>query len=404
MTEPGRVLHLTGDYPDAVDMDKTRVIQSLLRMTSDDFDHSVISINRASPGLLSLPRALTAKSPEFDGFISRLPFADGESLTYRAPPAGVLHATMLRKLGDWLAHRLESEASSSRPPDLLVAHKLTIEGIAVRQAARKLGIPYGLCLQGGTDQKIMAARRDLNQLWSRIFHDAAVVFPFAPWTLDWVEKRLGKRQGDSLMLPCPTELDEPTPPVAGGEGLLSVFHLKSYRRKNIKGLATALRLLHREGKAITLDIVGGGDEAHVAQARKAAGVAPGLRLCGHVGRDAMRTRMNAAKGFALASHRDSFGLVFVEALFAGLPIVYPKGTAVDGYFDGYDFAIPVDSNDPRSIARGMAMLDEEEVALKQELAEWQMSPHAEQFRRPAIAATFRKGLSEAISSAANGRV
>lgn len=400
MTEAGQVLHLTGDYPDAVDMDKTRVIQSLVQMTKSDFDHTVISINRFSPSPSLLAKALTSGSPDFDDFVSARPFSEGECLTYRAPPAGILHATMLRKLGNWLAHRLESEAPSSRRPDLLVAHKLTIEGIAVSQASRKLGIPYALCLQGGTDQKIMAARRDLNPLWSQIFHDAAVVFPFAPWTLDWVEKRVGKRQGDSLTLPCSTELDEPTTPVAGGEGILSVFHLKSYRRKNLKGLAAALRILHREGKAITLDIVGGGDAAHAARARKLAGDTPGLRFCGPVGRDAMRTRMNAAKGFALASHRDSFGLVFVEALFAGLPIVYPKGTAVDGYFDGYDFAIPVDSADPRSIARGMAMLDQEEAALKQELAEWQMSSHAEQFMRPAITATFRRGLAEAIDSAA----
>ena len=38
-------------------------------------------------------------------------------------------------------------------PDLIVGHKLTIEGIAVRRAAEALRTPYALALQGGTDQK-----------------------------------------------------------------------------------------------------------------------------------------------------------------------------------------------------------------------------------------------------------
>jgi glycosyltransferase involved in cell wall biosynthesis len=102
--------------------------------------------------------------------------------------------------------------------------------------------------------------------------------------------------------------------------------------------------------------------------------------------------MNAATAFVLPSRRETFGLVFTEALFAGLPVIYPKGTAIDGYFDGHSFALPVNASDPASIADAMQEAIQREEELKAALSDWQRSSHAKQFQRPSIAANFAAGL------------
>jgi len=109
----------------------------------------------------------------------------------------------------------------------------------------------------------------------------------------------------------------------------------------------------------------------------------------------LRQKMNASAGFILPSLRESFGLVFVEALLSGLPIAYPKGAAVDGYFDGCGFAIAVDARSVSEIARAMTMLVRDSVAMKEELRDWQKSAAAKRFLPEAIGETFRAGLRSA---------
>ena len=57
--------------------------------------------------------------------------------------------------------------------------------------------------------------------------------------------------------------------------------------------------------------------------------------------------------FAMASHSETFGLVYVECLTQGLPILYSKGTGFDGmYPDGY-VGYAVNSYSDEDIARGL---------------------------------------------------
>jgi hypothetical protein len=88
--------------------------------------------------------------------------------------------------------------------------------------------------------------------------------------------------------------------------------------------------------------------------------------------------------------------VFIEALFAGVPIIYPQGTAVDGYFDGAPFALRVDARGPASIAAAISHVLAHEREMKEALRLWQASPDAKRFMRPHIAATFADGLNHAM--------
>ena len=280
-----------------------------------------------------------------------------------------------------------------RRPDLIVGHKLAIEGIAVREAARISGIPYALSIQGDSDTKIMDVRRDLKGALTKILHGASFTFPFSVWGWDRVVQRLGYPPGPHAILPCPTELDQPVMPRITGAGLVSVFHLNSYRRKNFATLAQAMAILDSEGaNTIGLDIIGGGRPSPTRSCERIASRSESIRLRGAKERAQVQDALNSASGFVLPSQRETFGLVFVEALFAGTPIIYPAGTAVDGLFDGFPFALRVPANDPRAIAEAIRTVTRNEEVLKTQIAHWHKSDHAKQFQRQAIAETFAAGL------------
>ncbi|MEL7446186.1 MAG: hypothetical protein AAGK02_10265, partial [Pseudomonadota bacterium] len=205
------VLHVSGDFPDPFEPFKTPVIRSLIDLTRDDFQHEVVSINRAKPdkaGII-LDTLSSFGHPALEVQSER--FEYGIALRYFAPSRGILHETMLDQVGDWLVDEIRSRACR---PELLVAHKLSIEGIAVQHAAQEIGIPYALSIQGDTDTKIVAARPDLKRRFASVLADAAHVFPFTPWALDQLTHRLGRRPNGITMLPCPTDLDTPLPPQA----------------------------------------------------------------------------------------------------------------------------------------------------------------------------------------------
>ena len=114
-----------------------------------------------------------------------------------------------------------------------------------------------------------------------------------------------------------------------------------------------------------------------------------------MGRAELAGRMNAASGLVMPSLRESFGLVFVEALFAGSPVIYSQGTSVDGYFDEASFALGVDSQSPQDIAEAVQRILENESEIKSALRQWQASPSATRFTRSEIASTFEQGLRRA---------
>lgn len=366
MTAKPRILHVSADIPDPVVRQKTKAVSDLIALTSGECANSTISLNRISPKGVRLVADLLSFSAR-SRVVDRVQTEFGEAWRYAAPPKGILHQASLIRLGRDLAEFITRNSL----PDLLVGHKLSVEGIAVANAARMLDLPYGLTIQGDTDTKILAARPDLHGELSKVFHGAEIVVSFAPWSLQQVEAALGRRKGITKVIPCPTELDQTLQPRESEDGFLSVFHLDSYRRKNLRCLVEATEMVRASNPDVRLRVFGTGSERSRAAVEKIAKAEFGTLLCGAAERQQVRELMNSAVAFVLPSKRESFGLVFVEALFAGCPIIYPRDRAVDGFFDSLDFAIRVNPRDPTEVASAMVFARENEQSLKQALRSWQ---------------------------------
>ena len=53
------------------------------------------------------------------------------------------------------------------------------------------------------------------------------------------------------------------------------------------------------------------------------------------------------------NHNETFGMVYLEALLCGIPILYSNGTGIDGFVDWISAKAGVDPASVKSIAQGL---------------------------------------------------
>jgi glycosyltransferase involved in cell wall biosynthesis len=377
-----RILHLSADYPDPLVPGKTRAVANLLAL-ADGHRHRVLSLNRVG----------------WRAGVHALDFADAagsghRAVAYGAPGKGLMLRRSMERLADWAAADC---ARAGFAPELVHAHKLSVEGIAGSRLAARFGVPLAVSVQGNTDLKIVGARADLRPLYRRIWAAAAIVFPFAPWARAGLDALLGVREGPTRALPCPGPADTLTPPrISAAPVIRTAFNLRDAKNKNAARLIRALAAAAAEVPEIRLEIIGGGDAAaFAALARLADGAAPGrVRFLGAVPNAEVQRLFNEAAAFALVSHRETYGMVFAEALLAGAPCLIPRGRAIDGYFADGSVLLAADPEDEGGIARALVRLVREEGAFKDRLAELGRAGGLDLLTRPAIRDSYLGALAE----------
>lgn len=109
-----------------------------------------------------------------------------------------------------------------------------------------------------------------------------------------------------------------------GPGILCVAHL--YPRKEVASLIRALLLMRTPAR---LRIVGTGPQGEALQAlARALGLSDRVTFLGHIPFDRLAEEYRSADIFCLPSVQEGFGIVFVEAMAACLPVVACQAAAV----------------------------------------------------------------------------
>lgn len=142
-----------------------------------------------------------------------------------------------------------------------------------------------------------------------------------------------------------------------GPVVLSVA--RQYRRKNTASLVRAMVKVRRHVAAVRLRIVGDGPE--MPALRKLAhdlGLDDGtVEFTGALaGLAELQSEYSAATVFALPSLQEGFGIVFLEAMAAGLPIVAASAGAVPEVAPDDEVALLVPPGDDRALARAIVRL------------------------------------------------
>ena len=135
-----------------------------------------------------------------------------------------------------------------------------------------------------------------------------------------------------------------------------------------KGLDALIRAVGRAEAPVALEIVGDGPLRH-SLTQLADAEAPGrVRFAGAVDAAGKNLRLASADAFALVSLHEGFGLVYLEAMRAGLPVIAgDAGGQTDFLHDGDD-ALMVPPGDVVAIARALRRLVDDRT-LRRRLAE-----------------------------------
>jgi len=379
------VLHITADFPDPLSPAKTAAIAKLVGATAG-YRHIVYSLNRVSSW----------------GGVHSLQFADDRvAVAYGAPQWGVLLATRLGAVARWI---IDDLSTRQWMPDAVQAHKLTIEGLIARPVARHFGVPLLCSLQAKTDVKILRARPDLRAQFGQIWHGARHAFPFSPRARDTAAALLGPRSGPTTLLPCITEANAMRrAAVARGPRIVSIFRLDDHRGKNANTLIRAVAAAHRQIPDLSLDIYGAGRprsffelsriiESHSAQQY--------VSLKGPIPHASVQDTIACYAALAMPTLRESYGMVFAEALLAGVPILHTRGWGLHGLYRDADIGYAcADPTSHREVAQGIVTILSNEESLKSRIAELQYSGALDILRRDGIVEAYRTALARALGSA-----
>lgn len=126
--------------------------------------------------------------------------------------------------------------------------------------------------------------------------------------------------------------------------------------KNILLTINAVSKLRLKGLNISFNIIGGGgeDEKKIKQLAAANGW---IHLYPRTSnRDELREVYRKSHVFCMPSRYETFGLVYIEALSQGLPIIYTLGQGVSGYFEDGTVGYGVKPNNIGDIAEKIELI------------------------------------------------
>jgi glycosyltransferase involved in cell wall biosynthesis len=340
------ILHITGDDLDPVVNHTTPAVKNFIDLL-DDCDHVIVSLKRYSnPG---------------DLYIREHEAQPGQriiALGYWALPAGLFHRNAMRRLASQIRRIVEDLGVK---PDLVMAHTLTVEGVVAYRLWQMLRWPYVCCVRGEVEDKFFRFKPELADHFGQVITHAEALYFVSAWFKERIEKRypgLMRRQGllpnfsrQASVKSIMTPRDE--------LAFVSVLDLTMYRRKGFHHLIAAFGEARRRVPSLRLDVIGWSTPETMLQLRKLAneaGVATSVRFLGVFSHEAVLRAIPRYGAMVLPVKNETFGMIYVEALLCGVPILYAAGSAIDGYLDGLDVGVAVKAGDVPAIADGLCAL------------------------------------------------
>ncbi len=248
-------------------------------------------------------------------------------------------ARRLRRLAvDWvIGFDLDGFHYGRRPGAPYVA---SIKGVIADELKNERGVVRQLlALQAGFER--LAVRR------------ARVVVATSRYSQGRIVEAYGVPARKIVIVPELIDLDAwgtpPERPTDGIPAVLTVAHL--YPRKNVGTLLRAYALLADEGLPFRGWVVGDGPcRREWERLARRLGVDERVQFLGTVSRAELADRYRRAAVFCLPSRQEGFGIVFLEAMAHGVPIVAGRAGAVPETVPDGEVGLLADPDDPRALA------------------------------------------------------
>lgn len=292
--------------------------------------------------------------------------------------------------------------------DVTYAATLFTEGVLSYKLYKQFGIPYVVAVRG-TDTNLYL--KYMPHLWPMackiLKHASRVVLIsdilqnalYGHWLLGG---RLKSMKENCVVIPngideiwhknLAVKRNEPS-----GRKLLYVGNFSE--NKNVSAVQQAVLKLKKDGYPdITLTLIGGGGNKNDDVLAVCKSNQDSFKFLGRIfDKKRLIEVMREHDAFVMVSHSETFGLVYVEALSQGLPIVYTKGQGIDGAIQK-KVGVAVNSHSVEEIADGIRMLFEKYGEFEG------IGEEINHFRWDCIGNTYLDIFNTAVSSKCNNRM
>ena len=341
------ILHITGDYPDPVRNRTTPAVKNFIDLL-DDCDHVIVSIKRYS-------RKSDCYRREFDVGPGRRVIALG----YQALPAGLFHRRTMARIAAEISSiisespccagsRCRAQADHRRRDRLSAAAEI---GTALHLLRAGRGGGQVFPIQTGTQSALRRSHRAIR----------GALLCLGLVQGQRIEKTYPGLPRRQELLPNFSNLPivKSCAPPRDGHVFVTALDLDMYRRKGFHHLLAALVEARKRVPDLRLDVIGWSTPATMDKLQRLVrrvGAATAVQFLGVLPHEGVLRAIPRYGAMVLPARNETFGMVYVEALLSGVPILYTAGSGIDGYLDDLYVGTPVEAGNVKAIAEGLCEL------------------------------------------------
>ena len=246
-----------------------------------------------------------------------------------------------------------------RKYDIVHAHTLFTDGNIALQLKKRFGTPYIVAVRNTDVNAFFKYRLNLRKLGIEILKNAEKVVFISQSYLNKVYENYipneFKKEFSEKSIVIPNGIDKfwlenkfmKKLDDEKSFNLNLVYAGKIDKNKNIISTVRAAELLNNKGYNITLTIAGPIlNEGLMKKIQEKSFV----KYLGSVSKEQLREIYRENDVFVMASFKETFGLVYAEAMSQGLPVIYTKNEGFDGQFEEGCVGYHVEAKKYKSIA------------------------------------------------------
>lgn len=314
------------------------------------YKNLIISLD--SLGLKQTVYSATRTQKEADYNPSKLSHLDIHTRHLLQPYDRLFFRNKIRKISKDIFNEIDLSSV-----DLIHAHTLYSDGATALKIKKKVGIPYIIAIRSTDLNAFQKYRPDLRWRRNKILSEAEKIVFISPVYRNQFVTFLNNSmknivESKSTIIPNgvdPLFLNSTSFNEKQDTSTLKLLYVGDFiARKNVVQLIKAIRLLS-DRFSVSLTLVGGGGESDMEVKQIINSI--NYPFINHLGRVSNRERLckiySSHDIFAMVSERETFGLVYIEALSQGLPFIFSTGEGINGYFEKEPVAESVD--DPHNI-------------------------------------------------------